>query len=111
MQITRFQALALSLSLPVALVVLSACSMSPSTVDSHGTDAATPAERPSASLEPALSADSIDHWRDQIVLDETENAYREIPWRAHLWDAVTEADRKGMPLLMWAMNGHPLGCT
>jgi len=36
---------------------------------------------------------------------------RAIPWRATLWDAVVDAHREKKPILLWAMNGHPLACT
>ena len=34
-----------------------------------------------------------------------------IPWRSDLLAARDEAIRTGRPLFLWAMNGHPLGCT
>lgn len=34
-----------------------------------------------------------------------------IPWRSDLLSARDEAIRSGRPLFLWAMNGHPLGCT
>lgn len=49
--------------------------------------------------------------RDQVVPPAEELAWREIPWRATFWEAVVEAQKKEMPILLWAMNGHPLACT
>lgn len=40
-----------------------------------------------------------------------ELRWQAIPWRAVLADAVVEAHRADKPVLLWAMNGHPLGCT
>ena len=37
--------------------------------------------------------------------------WRTIPWRVDLLAARAEAARSGRPLMIWAMNGHPLGCT
>jgi hypothetical protein len=51
------------------------------------------------------------HWRDYLVPAEKDLAYKAIPWRASFWDAVVEAQSKDKPILLWAMNGHPLGCT
>ena len=34
-----------------------------------------------------------------------------IGWRNEFWPAVEEARRLGRPILLWTMNGHPLGCT
>ena len=50
-------------------------------------------------------------WRDYVLPTEKDLAYKAIPWRASFWDAVVEAQAKDRPILLWAMNGHPLGCT
>jgi hypothetical protein len=34
-----------------------------------------------------------------------------IPWEPDLARARERAAREGKPLLMWVMDGHPLGCT
>lgn len=41
---------------------------------------------------------------------ETER-WAEIPWQTDLLVARAKAEREGKPLLMWIMDGHPLGCT
>ena len=46
-----------------------------------------------------------------IVPGEEELAWRSIPWRAEFRTALIEADKLGKPVLLWAMNGHPLGQT
>jgi hypothetical protein len=50
-------------------------------------------------------------WRDDLLPAQKDVAYKSIPWRASFWDAVVEAQAKDKPILLWAMNGHPLGCT
>lgn len=40
-----------------------------------------------------------------------EDKWDEIAWRADLWEARKEAAAKGKPILLWEMDGHPLGCT
>ncbi len=35
----------------------------------------------------------------------------EIQWRSTLAAGVREASAAHKPILLWAMNGHPLGCT
>jgi hypothetical protein len=50
-------------------------------------------------------------WRDYLLPSQKDLAYKAIPWRASFWDAVVEAQAKDKPILLWAMNGHPLGCT
>lgn len=34
-----------------------------------------------------------------------------IPWIGGLWEGRQKAAREEKPLFIWAMNGHPLGCT
>ncbi|GJM20717.1 MAG: hypothetical protein DHS20C15_06320 [Planctomycetota bacterium] len=61
----------------------------------------------SDALPPALQAEVT-----RLVLpDANEDAWRTLPWIPAYADAVIEAERVDKPLLMWAMNGHPLGCT
>jgi hypothetical protein len=40
-----------------------------------------------------------------------EDKWSEIPWRTSLWQARQEAAAAGKPILLWEMDGHPLGCT
>ena len=35
----------------------------------------------------------------------------QVPWRTSLWEARRDAAREGKPILLWEMDGHPLGCT
>ena len=37
--------------------------------------------------------------------------WTEIPWQADIQTARAQAAREGKPLLLWIMDGHPLGCT
>jgi hypothetical protein len=37
--------------------------------------------------------------------------WMEIPWETDLAAARERAAREKKPLLMWIMDGHPLGCT
>ena len=58
-----------------------------------------------------LSKRTLDEWRALIEPNPAELAFTEIPWRPNLWSAVQEAQASDRPVLLWAMNGHPLGCT
>lgn len=49
--------------------------------------------------------------RASILPTPAEERWREIPWRISAWDAVVEASGTDRPVLIWAMNGHPLACT
>ena len=66
-----------------------------------------------ARAEPAkeLTDATFDAVRDSILPSKDEERWREIPWRTSTWDAVVEATATEKPVLLWAMNGHPLACT
>ena len=40
-----------------------------------------------------------------------EQPWRTIPWKISLLEARTRAAKERKPLFIWAMDGHPLGCT
>ncbi len=37
--------------------------------------------------------------------------WRSIPWKTSVLEAQAIAAREGKPIFIWAMDGHPLGCT
>ena len=54
---------------------------------------------------------SWDEWREYLVPAVEDELWLELGWHQVFWDAVVEAQETGKPILLWAMNGHPLGCT
>jgi hypothetical protein len=48
------------------------------------------------------------HKQLRPALDEP---WRTIPWKIALLDAQRDAARQQKPSFIWAMDGHPLGCT
>jgi hypothetical protein len=40
-----------------------------------------------------------------------EDKWATIPWQTSLWEARRRAAAEGKPILLWEMDGHPLGCT
>ena len=40
-----------------------------------------------------------------------EEKWLQIPWSVNLWEARKRAAAEGKPILLWEMDGHPLGCT
>jgi hypothetical protein len=64
-----------------------------------------------ASRSQELTDASYARWRDYLLPAPKDLAYKSIPWRASFWEAVVEAQAADKPILLWAMNGHPLGCT
>jgi hypothetical protein len=61
--------------------------------------------------QPELNDQTFTKWRDHIRPKPEELGWQAVPWRSTFWDAVLEAQQKDMPILVWAMNGHPLACT
>jgi hypothetical protein len=40
-----------------------------------------------------------------------EEKWTRIPWLTSLWEARQRAAAEGKPILLWEMDGNPLGCT
>lgn len=72
---------------------------------------------PSQTSKPALDELSIDArdfaaWRDWLRPDANETAWATaIAWLPSFAEGIHRADEQARPLLLWVMNGHPLGCT
>ncbi len=72
-----------------------------------------PPPPPAAPVDPAPVLDAAtfaQHWQ-HVVPRADELAWREIPWLGALAEAVVQAHAQDKPILLWAMNGHPLACT
>ncbi len=39
-----------------------------------------------------------------------EELFTTLPWETSLWAGRTKAAASGKPILIWSMDGHPLGC-
>ena len=40
-----------------------------------------------------------------------EQKWEQIPWLSDLWEARMQAAEEGKPILLWEMDGQPLGCV
>ena len=60
---------------------------------------------------PTPSADNLSAWSSHILPSPSEVKHEQIPWLLKFGEGVQAAHDQGKPLLFWAMNGHPLGCT
>ena len=60
---------------------------------------------------PELRLEDLELWRQRIHPAPGERSYEVIPWLPTFADGVRRANEERKPLLFWAMNGHPLGCT
>ncbi len=58
-----------------------------------------------------LEASYYENVREQVLPTQSELAWTQIPWRPSFHEGVAEAQLQGKPVLLWVMNGHPLGCT
>ena len=52
-----------------------------------------------------------DRIRGLIKPAAAEASWERVPWRTSLWEARQKAAAEGKPILLWEMDGHPLGCT
>ena len=66
-----------------------------------------------ASLVLATSAFSLSDFETlhRDLQPSEDEAWRTIPWETSLLAAQARAAREGKPIFIWAMDGHPLGCT
>ncbi len=60
---------------------------------------------------PRLTEDNFTAWQTYLRANDAELAWKTIPWHLTFGDGIRSADAEGKPLLLWVMNGHPLGCT
>jgi|GEM_PF-980290 len=60
---------------------------------------------------PPFTPQTIERYREAIEPTPAETAYLDIDWYSELRPAVQQAHRTQKPLLIYVMNGHPLGCT
>ncbi|TDJ71298.1 MAG: hypothetical protein E2O39_08540 [Planctomycetota bacterium] len=67
------------------------------------------ADGPPASLE--VGPENFEAWGEFIRPSAKERRFEQIGWRNEFWPAILEARELGRPVLLWTMNGHPLGCT
>lgn len=58
-----------------------------------------------------LDRATYDEIREHVLPTEDEERWTEIPWRSTFWDGIQDAREKDRPVVLWAMNGHPLGCV
>jgi len=58
-----------------------------------------------------INSENIANWKKGILPSKQESKFLELPWLQTFADGIREADRLEKPLLLWTMNGHPMGCT
>lgn len=60
---------------------------------------------------PAPTEANFAQWRDFIKPKASELSFESCDWKPTFWEAVVEGQRTNKPILLWAMNGHPMACT
>ena len=65
----------------------------------------------SAGAADPIPESSFDRLHALIKPDSAAEKWAQIPWLADLWEARRKAAAEGKPILLWEMDGHPLGCT
>jgi hypothetical protein len=60
---------------------------------------------------PVLGDANLRKWIDFIRPSDADTKWERLDWRTELGAAVQEAKALQRPILLWTMNGHPLGCT
>ena len=58
-----------------------------------------------------IRPEQVDKLLAIIKPGKAEDRWAAIPWLTDLWEARKIAAREGKPILLWEMDGHPLGCT
>jgi hypothetical protein len=55
--------------------------------------------------------ESFPRWKQYLQQSAQEQRWQELSWHAVFWEGVQHARAQDRPILLWVMNGHPLGCT
>jgi len=58
-----------------------------------------------------LNHKTYQKWYDFIKPSKKDLEWTSIPWVTSFEEGVGEAIKREKPILLWVMNGHPLGCT
>ena len=61
--------------------------------------------------ESALTDASFSKWQQRLRAKESELVWQDLPWLTSFHEGLKQAATEDKPLLLWVMNGHPLGCT
>jgi hypothetical protein len=58
-----------------------------------------------------LTAETFDRWAAHVRPAPAECSWQEIRWLENLGKGIAAGAEHRKPVLLWAMNGHPQGCT
>ena len=60
---------------------------------------------------PSLDKVNTDQLRKVVLPKPSELKWLAIPWETSIWKARQRGAKEGKPILLWEMDGHPMGCT
>lgn len=75
------------------------------------TNSGLQAQQSASSQAIQLDESNYGAWRDHVLPKSAELDWQQIPWLSTFKDGLLAANESQKPLLLWTMNGHPLGCT
>jgi hypothetical protein len=58
----------------------------------------------------AAAAQSLDEKMKPVLPTEAEDRWSKLGWQTNIFTALRESGRQNKPVLLWVMNGNPLGC-
>lgn len=58
-----------------------------------------------------LTEKNYDDIKKEVLPTAAEEEWRKIDWHPTLWDGVIKGQKDEKPIMLFAMNGHPFGCT
>ena len=64
-----------------------------------------------AAIAAAAPAQDFDAIAKRVLPAPSEKVWEALDWQPTLWDGVIAAHQEKKPVLLWTMNGHPLGHT
>ncbi len=64
-----------------------------------------------AAQHPTRPVPTLERRVQEILPTAEEERWLQIPWRTNLSEARRDAAKENKPILLWVMNGNPLGCA
>ena len=62
-------------------------------------------------ITPNFDKVDLNHVKTLILPKPKESKWLTINWETDLWKARQRAAKLGKPILLWEMDGNPMGCT
>ncbi len=88
----------------LALLALALCA-------ACGGEATEPSGASQESADNGLELAKLATYRALVLPKDSERAWEQIAWQISYEDGLRASSAEQKPLLLWVMNGHPLGCT